>query len=84
MAGIKNTLNDLNNHLFAQLERLSDEDLQGDSLQEEIARSKAITDVAQKIISNASVVLDAYDRFGSLGGKDKRKGELSRLFLPEV
>lgn len=84
MAGIKNTLNDLNNHLFAQLERLSDEDLQGDSLQEEIARSKAITDVAQKIISNASVVLDAYDRFGSLGGKVKRKGELSRLFLPEV
>lgn len=29
---MQNTLTDLNNHLFAQLERLSDEDLKGDSL----------------------------------------------------
>jgi hypothetical protein len=85
MAGIRNTLSDLNNHLFAQLERLSEEDLSGEALQEEITRAKAITDVAQKIISNASVVLEAYDRFGELGnnGNTKRKGELSRLFLPE-
>jgi len=56
---MKNTLGDLNNHLFAQLERLNDEDLKGEELQEEILRSKAITSVASQIISNGSLVLDA-------------------------
>ena len=30
---MKNTLGDLNNHLFAEIERLSDEDLQGEELE---------------------------------------------------
>lgn len=34
---MKNTLGDLNNHLFAELERLSDEDLKGDELVEEMS-----------------------------------------------
>lgn len=47
---MKNSLTDLNNHLFAQLERLNDEDLDGEALEKEIARSKAIGDMAGKII----------------------------------
>ncbi len=43
---MKNTLTDLNNHLFAQLERLGDEDLDGEKLQQEINRAKAISDIA--------------------------------------
>jgi len=57
---MKNKLIDLNNHLFAQLELLGDEDIQGDVLAQEIDRSKAMTGVADRIISNAKLCLDAH------------------------
>jgi len=56
---MQNTLGDLNNHLFAQLERLGDEDLKGEKLQEEITRAKAVNDVASRIIANGNLVLNA-------------------------
>ena len=56
---MKNKLTDLNNHLFARLERLGDEELKGDDLTEEINRAKAITNVAQQIINNGNLVLNA-------------------------
>lgn len=56
---MKNTLGDLNNYLFAQLERLSDKSLKGEELKEEINRAKTVSDVASKIIDNGSLVLEA-------------------------
>ncbi|MCI2898664.1 hypothetical protein QP635_07935 [Staphylococcus hominis] len=56
---MKNTLNDLNNHLFAQLERLGDEDLKGEELKEELNRSKAVSEVAKNIVSNGNLILQA-------------------------
>ena len=56
---MKNKLSDLNNHLFAQLERLGDEDVKGDQLNEEINRAKAVTDIASQVIANANLALKA-------------------------
>lgn len=55
----RNTLGDLNNHLFAELERLGDEELVGDDLKEEITRAKAMSNVATKVIDNGKLVLEA-------------------------
>lgn len=71
---MKNSLSDLNNHLFAQLERLNDEELKGEELQKEISRSKAITGIAQQVISNARLVLDA----------EIERGNRKQTDMPEV
>ncbi len=54
----KNTLSDLNNHLFAQLERLGDETLTNEDLAREMERAKAINGVAKNIIDNAKTALE--------------------------
>lgn len=56
---MKNTLLDLNNHLFEQMDRLNDDDLTDEQLEKEIKRADAMTDIACQIISNAHVVLKA-------------------------
>lgn len=57
---MKNKLADLNNHLFMQLERLTEEDLSHDRLMEEVKRSKSVSMLANQIISNARLALDAH------------------------
>ena len=54
-----NKLKDLNNHLFAKLERLSEEDIEESKIESEVKRAKAITDISSQIIKNAKLCLDA-------------------------
>ena len=64
---VKNKLIDLNNHLFEQLERLNDEDLVGEELDQEIKRSKAIASISKTIINNANLALEAKKHFDEYG-----------------
>lgn len=70
---MKNTLEDLHNHLFAQLERLGDEGLKGEKLIEEINRAKAISDISTQIISNGSLVLKAKTFMHDYGNGEEAK-----------
>lgn len=55
----KNKLTDLNDHLFAELERLGDEELTDDELESELKRAREISKTAQAIISNGNLLLRA-------------------------
>lgn len=52
---MKNTLQDLNNHLFEQLERLNDEDLTDEQLDRELKRADGMTKIATQIIENGEL-----------------------------
>lgn len=67
---MKNKLGDLNNHLFAQLERLSDEELTADDIAKEVTRTDALVKVSEQIISNANLVLRGAALVAEHGGKD--------------
>jgi hypothetical protein len=56
---MKNRLTDLNDHLFAQLERLSDERLSDDAIGVEIKRAEAMVRVAGTVVATARLQLDA-------------------------
>lgn len=64
----RNTMNDLIDHLFEQLERLNDEDLKGDELKDEIERSRAVSGLAQQVVATANVSLKAAE-FQDMAGK---------------
>lgn len=56
---MKNKLTDLNDHLFAQLERLSEEGLTPEQIEAEVSRTDAIVHVSEQIVRNADLQLKA-------------------------
>jgi len=55
----RNKISDLNNHLFAQLEKLNDDDLTGEQLDNEVQRAKAMSNLAGQIIASTKMTIDA-------------------------
>ena len=68
---MKNKLSDLNDHLFESIEWLGDRDLKGEDLNEEIRRADAKCKVAQQIIANGNLVLNAIKSADGAIGKMK-------------
>lgn len=56
---MKNKLADLNDHLFAQLERLSDESLTAEQIDKEATRGAVMVAVADQILRSASLQVTA-------------------------
>lgn len=55
----KNRLADLNDHLFAQLERLGNEDLTAEQIETEVKRGNAVVAVADQILRHATLQVQA-------------------------
>ena len=66
-----NTLKDLNNYLFEQLERLQDDELDDAGLEKEIKRSDAVQKVAKNIIANGALELKAKKHLDEYGQGDE-------------
>ncbi|MCM1179976.1 MAG: hypothetical protein NC347_06950 [Clostridium sp.] len=71
MGMTKTTLNDLNEYLFQELDRLTNEDLSEEELDKEIKRSEALQKVAKTVIENGTLALQAkkyVDEYGKGDG----------------
>lgn len=55
----KQSLLDLNDYLFAQLDAISNPDLEGEELETELKKTAAIVNIGQTVINNANVILKA-------------------------
>lgn len=76
MGLLKNTLRDLNNHLFEQMERLNDESLSDDQLKVELSRSAAMSKIATQIISNGNLVIKAQKAYEDALSLDAEKPKM--------
>ncbi|MEM6650949.1 MAG: hypothetical protein AAF582_00020 [Pseudomonadota bacterium] len=64
---MKNKLSDLNNHLFAQLEKLTDEELSQDQVEIEVKRSEAIVELSDQVLRIADAGLKAAKLYAEHG-----------------
>ena len=64
---MKNNLSDLNNHLFAQLDRLAVDSLTPDQIEQEVKRADAIVSLADQVSRNADLQLKAAKLYAEHG-----------------
>ena len=68
---MKNTLIDLQNHIFEMIETLNNMDLTGDKLDEEIKRSLAINELVKTATVNGALMIKAADSLYGLPVSDE-------------
>ena len=64
---MQNNLADLNNHLFAQLEMLANDELDSQKLEKELKKAKAMCDISSQILKVADVQIKAIKTAESCG-----------------
>lgn len=70
---MKNTLVDLNNYLFEQIERLQDDSLSDEDFEKEVKRSEAMTKISEKIIANGELAFKTMKHMDEYGYEQTRK-----------
>ncbi|TPN34771.1 hypothetical protein [Mesorhizobium sp. B1-1-6] len=78
---MKNRITDLNDHLFVQIERLSVEGLSGEQLEAEVQRTDAMVKVADMIVDNARLGIQAATLVANHG--DRFRKDLPMLSAPK-
>lgn len=63
----KNRVSDLTDHLFMQLERLSDESLDAEAIEREVKRAEAIVKVSDEIVGTYELQLRAAKLYAEHG-----------------
>lgn len=56
---MKNTIQDLMNHQFAMLETVTDPNIKGEVLQEELSRAKAVVEICGTMVNTYRIALEA-------------------------
>ena len=64
---MSNSLADLNAHLFAQLDRLDNDSLTSEQINDEVKRAGALVGIADKISTNAELSIKAAKLFAEYG-----------------
>ena len=64
---MKNSLADLNNYLFEQIERLNDDELDEETLEKELRKADAIVKVSEKIIANGELAFKTMKHMDEYG-----------------
>ena len=82
MSKADTSLSALNNLLFEQLEAVTNPDLKGDELKQEIERSKAVAGIASQVVQGAKIELDAI-KFGTeyMDYSEVKRSDM--FFLPQ-
>lgn len=68
---MKHSLADLNSYLFEQIDIITDDNLQGEKLEEALEKAKTVNKIASTIVQNADVQLRAYAEFGGRGTNEQ-------------
>ncbi|HEM3702193.1 TPA: hypothetical protein U1D11_000663 [Streptococcus suis] len=67
---VKNTIEDVNNLLVAQLEKLSDDDLLPEELELEVTRSKAMVHLTDEILKTQALALRVVETLSDVTNKE--------------
>ncbi|WFA76641.1 hypothetical protein PFZ59_04170 [Streptococcus suis] len=67
---VKNTIEDVNNLLVAQLEKLSFDDLSPEELELEVARSKAMVHLTDEILKTQALALRVVETLSEVMNKE--------------